>query len=108
MRILLDESLPRKLVAELIGHETQTVQKRGWSGLSNGELLRRASQEYEVLITGDRNLQYQQNPATLPLAVIVLIAPSNRIENLRPLVPHLLKALKSIRRGELVRLSVKV
>ena len=76
MRILLDESLPRKLSLELTGHDTQTVQKRGWSGLSNGELLRTASREYEVLLTGDRNLEFQQNPATLAIAVIVLMLPT--------------------------------
>jgi predicted nuclease of predicted toxin-antitoxin system len=83
MRVLLDESLLRKLALELIGHDTQTVQKRGWSGLSNGELLRMASREFEVLVTGDRNLEFQQNPATLPIAVIVPIASSNRIELVR-------------------------
>jgi predicted nuclease of predicted toxin-antitoxin system len=107
MRVLLDESLPRKLALELIGHDTQTVQRRGWSGLSNGELLRMASGEFEVLITGDRNLEFQQNPATLPLAVIVLIASNNRIETLRPLLPKMLEALKTLRPGQLVRLTLK-
>jgi len=53
MRILLDETLPRKLATELTGHETQTVQKRGWSGLKNGQLLQVASREFQVLLTGD-------------------------------------------------------
>jgi len=105
MRILLDESLPRKLALELAGHETQTVQKRGWSGLRNGELLRTASHEFEVLLTGDKNLEFQQNPATLPIAVIVLLAVNNRIETLRPLVPQVLETLKSIRPGQLVRVG---
>lgn len=59
MRILLDESLPRRIGNDLIGHEVQTVQQRGWSGLKNGELLRKASEEFDVLITGDQNLEYQ-------------------------------------------------
>ncbi len=63
MRILLDESLPRKLALEFSGHEVQTVQKHGWSGLKNGELLRRASAEFDVLVTGDQNIEYQQNLA---------------------------------------------
>jgi len=105
MRILLDESLPRKLALELPGHETQTVQKRGWSGLKNGELLRTASPEFQVVLTGDKNLEFQQNPATLPIAVIVLVAANNRIETLRPLVREVLEALKSIRPGQLVRVG---
>jgi predicted nuclease of predicted toxin-antitoxin system len=103
MRILLDESVPRKLAFELTAHETQTVQKRGWAGLKNGALLRAASQEFEVLVTADSNLEFQQNPATLPIAVIVLLAVNNRIETLRPLVPDVMEALKTIQPGQLVR-----
>lgn len=105
MRILLDESLPRDLALDLTGHETQTVQKRGWAGLKNGELLRVASQEFQVLLTGDRNLEFQQNLATLPIAVMVLIAVSNRIESLQPLIPAVLEALKTIQAGQLVHVS---
>src|SRR5688572_26137306 len=105
MRILLDESLPRDLALDLTGHETQTVQKRGWAGLKNGELLRVASQEFQVLLTGDRNLEFQQNLATLPIAVMVLIAVSNRIESLQPLIPAVLEALKTVQAGQLVHVS---
>lgn len=105
MRILLDESLPRKLAFELTGHELQTVQKRGWAGLENGELLRTASEEFQVLLTGDQNLEFQQNPERLPIAIIVLVAVNNRIETIRPLVPQVLEALKSIRPGQLVRVG---
>ena len=105
MRILLDESLPRKLALELTGHEAQTVQRRGWSGLKNGALLRAASQEFQVLITGDQNLEFQQNPAALPISVIILVAVNNRIETLRPLVPRVLEVLQSIRPGQLVRVG---
>ncbi len=105
MRILLDESLPRKLRLELPGHDAQTVQKRGWSGLKNGALLREASQEFQVLLTGDRNLEFQQNLATLPIAVIVMVAINNRIETLRPLIPDVLEALRTIQPGQLVRIG---
>jgi predicted nuclease of predicted toxin-antitoxin system len=105
MRILLDESLPRKLAFEFTGHETQTVQRRGWSGLKNGALLRTASQEFQVLLTGDQNLEFQQNPDTLPVSVIILVAVNNRIETLRPLVPQVLEVLQSIRPGQLVRVG---
>ena len=105
MRILLDESLPRKLALELTGHEAQTVQRRGWSGLKNGALLQTASEEFHVLLTGDQNLEFQQNPATLPISVIILVAVNNRIETLRPLVPRVLEVLQSIRPGQLVRVG---
>lgn len=105
MRILLDESLPRKLAFELTGHETQTVQRRGWSGLRNGTLLRTACQEFQVLLSGDQNLEFQQNPSTLPISVIILVAVNNRLETLRPLVPQVLETLKSIRPGQLVRVG---
>jgi predicted nuclease of predicted toxin-antitoxin system len=105
MRILLDESVPRKLASELAGHETQTVQRRGWAGLKNGALLQAASQEFQVFITADTNLEFQQNTAALPIAVVVLIAVNNRVETLRLLVPQVLKTLSVIRPGQLVRLG---
>ena len=105
MRILRDESLPRKLALELTGHETQTVQRRGWAGLKNGALLRTSSQEFQVLLTGDQNLEFQQNPAALPISVIILVAVDNRIETLRPLVPRVLEVLQNIRPGQLVRVG---
>ena len=105
MRILLDEPLPRKLASELTGHEANTVQKRGWAGLKNGRLLEVASLEFQVLLTGDRNLEFQQNAGALPIAVIVLVAVNNRIETLRPLIPRVLEALDRIRPGQLVRVG---
>jgi hypothetical protein len=73
--------------------------------LKNGELLRRASPHFDVLITGDRNLEFQQNFAEVSIAVVVMIAKNNRIETLRPLVPQLLAVLGSIRPGQLVRVQ---
>ncbi len=101
MRILLDESLPRDLGRHLTGHEARTVQQAGWAGTGNGELLRRAAGRFDVLVTGDRNLEYQQNRADLPLPVIVLVAVSNRIESLRPLVPELLRVLARVGPGQI-------
>jgi hypothetical protein len=91
------------LALELIGHETQTVQKRGWSGIANGDLLRRASKEFDVLLTGDQNLEFQQSRAALSIAVVVLVAVNNRIETLRPLMPEVLAVLSTIREGQFVR-----
>ena len=95
MRILLDESLPIELREELPQHSIRSVQEMGWSALKNGELLRRAVGQFDVFLTADQNLQYQQNLENLPVAVAVLVAKSNRIQSLRPLIPDLLSALAS-------------
>ena len=96
MLVLLDEQLPRHLAREIGGHNVSTVQQRGWAGLKNGELLRVAADAgFEVLVTADRNLQFQQNLSQSRLGIILLIAPSNALEDLRPLVPKLLAAFRS-------------
>ena len=78
MRILLDESLPNELRNEIPGHLTSSVSEVGWSSLKNGELLRRASKTFDVFVTADQNLQYQQNLKKLPIPVIVLIVRISR------------------------------
>ena len=87
MRILLDEDLPRRLGALLVGHEASTVQRSGWSGIKNGELLALAAARFDVFLTMDGNLEFQQNLATLPIAVLVVEAVSNRMEYLLPQLP---------------------
>ncbi len=94
MRILLDESLPRKLGFLLEGHFVRTVQQVGFSVLANGKLLAAAAPDFDVLITGDQNMEYQQNSADLPMGVIILVAGSNKLESFLPLVPKLLKTLE--------------
>jgi hypothetical protein len=74
MRILLDESLPIELRSEIPGHIVRYVRELGWSGLKNGELLARAAPLFDVFLTADQNLEYQQNLDTLPIAVVVLVA----------------------------------
>jgi predicted nuclease of predicted toxin-antitoxin system len=96
MRILLDEDLPRRLGKLLEGHEVSTVQRCGWSGVKNGKLLALAASQFDVFLTMDSNLEFQQNLKTLPIAVLVLIAVSNRIEHLIPLVPSTLRELEII------------
>lgn len=106
MRILLDEQLPRRLGRALFGHDTRTVQQQGWSGISNGELLRRAAAEgFDVLLTADQNLQFQQNLAQATIAVMVLIAPTNKLDDLLPLVPAILAALPTAAPGRVVRVG---
>lgn len=105
VRILLDESLPRPLGSALTGHEVSTVRDESWTSLTNGELLRRAAERFDVVLTADQNLEFQQNLATLPVAVVVLVADSNRLESLEPLVPDVLEALKFLKPRTLVRLA---
>jgi len=105
MRILLDESLPIELRSELPGHAVRYVREMGWAGLKNGELLACAAAQFDVVLTADRNLEYQQNLNTLPVAVVVLMAMSNRIEQLRQLLPRLLQVLSSLPPCTLVRVE---
>jgi len=99
MRVLLDECVPRGLRADIPGHEVKTVAEAGWSGVNNGELLRLAASQFDILITVDRNLEYQQSFAGLSLAVIVVHAPSNDVAILRPLMPAVLAAIPLAQRG---------
>ena len=96
MRLLLDESLPRPLSDFLVGHAVRTVAEHGWASLSNGVLLRQAAAEFDALLTADQNIEFQQNLKTLPIAVVVLMAHTNRLESLEPLVPALLKVLAGL------------
>lgn len=99
MRLLLDESLPRKLKAHLAPHEVRTVPEMGWAGKTNGALLRLAEQEFEVFLTADQKLPNQQNLPTFRIAVVVLAAVSNRLRDLEPLVPKALEILAGLRPG---------
>ena len=101
MRVVLDECLPKRLTGELPGHEARTVQQMGWSGISNGKLLSLIRGQFDAFITVDSHLAYQQNLSTLPVAVVVLRAPSNKIEDLRPLLPRLLAILAVLKPGDL-------
>ena len=104
MRVLLDEQLPRGLARELIGHDVSTVQREGWAGVNNGELLRRAEvRGFDALLTADQSLSFQQNLALLGLAVIILKAPTTKLEDLLPLVPRILFGLSRSRPGRLLR-----
>jgi predicted nuclease of predicted toxin-antitoxin system len=93
MRILLDESIPRRLGAMLTGHEATTVPKSGWAGIKNGKLLALAATKFDVFLTADRNIEFQQNLSALPIAILIVLAKSNRMEDVRPLVPEILKEL---------------
>ena len=106
MRILLDESLPRPLARLLPEHEVRTVAAMGWTGIRNSELLQLAAGEFDAFLTADQNLEHQQNLGALPIAVVVLVSPTNRISSLRPLVPALLRTLQTLAPHQLVHVGV--
>lgn len=94
MKILLDECVHRKMGGFLPSHVVKTVVQAGWEGIKNGELLNLASSEFDVFITVDRNLAFQQNPRTLPIPVIIIHAPSTQLKELEKFVPQILKTLE--------------
>jgi hypothetical protein len=106
VRLLLDECVPRPLKRELPGHDVSTVIDEGWSSKRNSELLRLLlAAGFEGFLTVDQNLEFQQNIAASGLAVIVVVAPTNRLKELRPLVPAILDALKVVRPGIVTRVG---
>jgi predicted nuclease of predicted toxin-antitoxin system len=107
MKLLLDENLPHQLRHEIIGHDCITVAFMGWSGVENGELLRRAAgEDFDALLTKDANVQYEQNLVNLPLAVVILHAATNDIDDLRPLLPALNTALKVLPPKQITHIKI--
>ena len=105
MRILLDESLPRGRKGLLEGFDVVTVPEQGWQSMKNGELLRRASGVFDVFVTADQNLEHQQNIASLSVAVVVLVAATNRLEAYEPLAKKLAEAVRNARPGRVTRVA---
>jgi len=104
MKVLLDECAPYELKKLLIkrGHDCQTVQEAGWSGIQNGELLTLAENKFDLLLTIDRNLKYRQNVSRRKIAVLVLVAKSNRVENLRRFFEDCASAIETVLPGDVV------
>jgi hypothetical protein len=100
MRVLLDECVDRHLAPDLVGHDVRTVTDMGWNGIANGDLLARAQQQFDVFLTVDKNLPHQQSVAKFSVAVLVVRAPTNRLADLRPLVPRILDALPVCQPGQ--------
>jgi predicted nuclease of predicted toxin-antitoxin system len=95
VKILLDECVPKRLRTLLSGHLVKTVQEAGWAGVKNGELLKKASKDFEVLITVDRNLSFQQNPHSLSIPVAVIHSRSNQFKDLKRFVPDIHQLLQT-------------
>lgn len=100
MKILLDECLDRRLAKEIIGYEVQTVPQMKWAGIKNGDLMRLAENEFDVFITVDRNLSFQQNLPKFNLAVLVLRAQSNRLTDLLPFAQKIIEILPNLEKGK--------
>jgi PIN like domain len=106
MRILLDECAPRPLKRELKDYDIRTVVEMGWSSKKNGELLKLMTEAgFTILLTTDQNLRYQQNLQQAGVAVIVLVAPTNRLPDLIPLVPEVRNVLSTIAPGEVIEIG---
>jgi hypothetical protein len=102
MRILLDENFPADFTTLLVGHDASNVHSHGWAGIKNGELLRRAHGVCEVFVTLDRNLEFQQNIKILSFGIVVVRSRSNRIVDLAPQIPDILRAASQVGPGRIV------
>jgi hypothetical protein len=107
MNVLLDECVPRRLGRHLTGHECKTVPEMGWGGIKNGRLLALAQGKFDVLLTVDQHLRFQQNLALFRIAVLVVCSQSNDITDLLPYVPAILSALPSTKPGEAVIVELR-
>jgi predicted nuclease of predicted toxin-antitoxin system len=108
LRLLLDESVPRRLGRHLAAHDVESVHDREWDGLKNGALLSAAEAEYDVLITADQNLPHQQHLPLFKLRIVVLAGATNRLEDLVPLVPSLLQRCEELQDGQVAVVSWRV
>ena len=99
MRIFLDECIDWRLSRDIPGHDVKTARQMGWTAIKNGELLALVAEAFDVFVTVDRNLALQQDVADLSIAVVVLRARSNRLADLRALMPEFLRSLNSAKSG---------
>ena len=106
MKILLDENLPHDLRNLLSGHEVFTVAYMGWAGTENGDLLKIAAKSgFDVMLTKDSGVEYEQPLAALAIAVVVMQAKTNKLDDIRPLLPALLSTLANLEPRTLVRIG---
>ena len=107
MKLLLDESIPRPLGACFPdSFEIGTVQRMGWAGRTNGELLRLAAKHgFDAFVTADQGIEFQQNLDSLPLPVVVLVATRTRVQELQPLVPRVVDVVTGSMQRRIYRVS---
>ena len=107
MKILIDECLPDELKESVaaMGHECETVRRAGYGSKKNGELLMLAEGQWDLLLTSDRNIKYQQNMTGRSISILILRAKSNRMKDLLPLMSACAEALLSIQAGQVVEVG---
>ncbi len=106
MRVLLDECVDARFAPHVVGFDTHTVLDKGWSGISNGKLLALAQAEFEILVTVDRNLSFQQHLPKFSIAVILIHCKSNRVQDLLEVLPSLLAAIPTAPAGQVTHVAV--
>jgi predicted nuclease of predicted toxin-antitoxin system len=106
-RILFDENLPRLLRRDLPEFSIRTVQEEGWGAYQNGQLVRRAETAFDVLLTADRRMEYQQNLASFSIGIVVINTPRLRLQELRSVLEPMRAAIARVRVGEIIRISVE-
>ena len=104
MRILIDEGVPVQIERALIGHVCTTVQKAGWGSYTNGALLAKAEGTYDLFITADKNLKYQQNLAERKIAILELS--TNRRRIIESNSTRILEAVDRIKPGDFISLDL--
>ena len=102
-KIILDENMPRRLGNLITGHSLTTVQKAGWAGIGNGELLTLLDGKFDVFLTSDKNLRYQQNLRGRKIAIVEL--PFNAILLLTPLVPKIQEAIDGAKENDYIEIT---
>jgi hypothetical protein len=107
MRVLLDECVDRRLARDLVDHEVRTVPQMGWASFRNGDLMKLADGAFDVFVTTDRNLSFQQHLPEYQVAVILLSARTNRLADLHPLVPRLLQSIVTAPRGKVTVIGAR-
>jgi hypothetical protein len=101
-RVLLDENLPRRLAGHLSGLEVRTVAEAGWAGTGNGALLLLAEGEFDVFVTADQGMPYQQTLGALDLGIVVLRAGGTKLEDLQPIAPAITLAVTMVEPGQVL------
>ena len=106
MRILLDENMPHGFRALLVGHDVFTVQWLGWGAVKNGDLLRKADGQFELLITVDRGIKYQNNFSDKKISLVTMVTKGNRMRDLSPFAPTILNRIENLTPGSVINLTV--
>jgi len=106
VKVFIDECIDWRFARNITGHEVRTARQMGWLTIKNGELLTLAEKQFDVFLTVDRNLSFQQNLPSFSIAVIVMSARSNRLADLQALVPELLSQIPRAKSGAVTYVGI--